>query len=83
MDNQKKNNQNSSPFQLAYVISFGLQLGFFIFFPIAGFLLLGLWIDTHFQTEPLFVLLGIIVSFVVSAYEVYHLILPLIDKPDA
>ncbi len=77
-------NQKSN-FETFYVLSIAWQLGFFIAVPIAGFLFLGVWGDRFFNTEPLFLLVGLLVGIVITVYEVYHLLIPLIKdkKQDA
>lgn len=67
-------------FKFWYALSLGLQLGFMIAVPIGGFILLGYWVDNHFLTHPVFILLGIVLGFSITAYEVYQWLLPLIKE---
>ena len=68
-------------FKTFYALSLAWQLGFLIALPIAGFLFLGFLGDKFFKTEPLLLLLGLLVGIIITIYEVYHLLIPLIkDK---
>lgn len=73
----KRNN-----FKTFYALSLAWQLGFLIVAPIAGFLLLGLWSDTFFKTQPLLLILGILIGVIITIYEVYHLLIPLIKDEE-
>jgi len=66
-------------FKTFYVLSIAWQLGFLIAVPIAGFIFLGAWVDNFFETKPLFLLSGLLVGIVITVYEVYHLLIPLIS----
>ncbi len=72
--------EDKSGFKTWYAVSFAFQLGFLIIAPIAGFMLLGLWGDNGLRTSPWLLMTGIVVGTVVSAYEVYHLLTPLIKN---
>ncbi len=70
-------------FKTFYVLSIAWQLGFLISIPIAGFLFLGLLGDKFFKTYPLFLILGLVVGIIITVYEVYHLLIPIIkDKEE-
>ncbi len=68
-----------SNFKIFYALSIAWQLGFFIIAPIGGFLFLGIVADNFFQASPLFVLSGLLVGIIVTVYEMYHLLIPLIQ----
>jgi len=68
-------------FKTFYAISFAWQLGFFIIIPVAVFLSLGFLADNFFKTKPLFLIVGIVVSFIAIIYGVYFLLRPLIKNP--
>lgn len=70
-----------SGLKFSYALSIATQLGFMIAASIGGFLALGLWLDGKLGTDPLFLLVGIVVGIVLTVYEVHHMIQPLI-KPD-
>jgi len=72
----------TTDFKLWYALSLGLQLGFIIVVPIAGFIFIGYKIDQHFSTHPLFLMLGIFVGLAITAYEVYEWLLPLVKNPE-
>ncbi len=48
---------------------------------VAGSILLGvlagLWLDSKFDTKPLFVVAGLILGIIVAGYGVYRMLLPL------
>jgi F0F1-type ATP synthase assembly protein I len=50
---------------------------------IAGSILLGVlagqWLDSKLDTEPLFVISGLILGIVIAGYGVYQMLLPLIS----
>jgi len=74
--------KNQDGFKTWYAISFAFQLGFVIVAPIGGFILLSLWGDRNFHTTPFLLIGGIIIGVIVTVYEVYHLMSPLIRKND-
>jgi len=67
-------------FKLFYALSFAWQLGFLIVVPLAGFLFLGYLVDKVLHTHPLFLIIGLIVSFIITVYEIYQLVFPIIKK---
>ncbi|MCA9356865.1 AtpZ/AtpI family protein [Candidatus Nomurabacteria bacterium] len=69
-------------FKISYALSIALQLGFLIVASLAGFIFLGMWIDSHLHTPPLFLVLGIVAGISVTIYEVYHMLIPLIKSDD-
>jgi F0F1-type ATP synthase assembly protein I len=73
-----KKQKNS--FKIFYALSLAWQLGFIIAIPIGGFLFLGFLADNFLETQPLFLILGVIIGIAVTAYEMYHLFIPLIKK---
>lgn len=69
-------------FRLWYALSVAWQLGVFIVGPIVGFLLLGLWADQALGTRPLLLIGGVVTGCAVTVYEVYHLLIPIIEHKD-
>ncbi len=57
------------PFYSALSLSF--ELGYLIAIPIIAFALIGRLIDKRYDTSPWFLLVGIIVSIIVSTWIVY------------
>lgn len=74
--------QKRDGFKIPYALSLATQLGFLISASIAGFILLGIWIDNIFNSSPLFLTVGVIVGFCMTVYEAYHMLLPLINSHD-
>jgi F0F1-type ATP synthase assembly protein I len=69
-------------FKKFYAVSFAWQLGFLIIFSLGGFMFLGLEADKYFNTNPLFLIIGLIVGLVVSIYETYHMLIPIIKTEE-
>ena len=67
-------------FKTFYALSIAWQLGFLIAIPITGFLILGLLGDKFFKTQPLFLIIGLLTGIIITVYEVYQLLAPLITK---
>jgi len=55
-------------------------VGFFIGGSIVLGVLAGLWLDRRFDTEPILVIVGLILGIAVAFYGVYHMLLPLISN---
>jgi len=63
-----------------YALVVAMQLGLFIMLPIVGFLFLGIWMDKSFGLSPLFLVIGLVVGFVITVYETYHMLRPFLIK---
>jgi ATP synthase protein I len=63
-----------------------IGVGFFIGGCILGGVVAGLWLDSRFGTEPILVIVGLLLGIVVAFYGVYQMLLPLLggkkDKGD-
>jgi len=55
-------------------------VGFFIGSSIVGGVLIGLWLDDKFSTEPILVIIGLVLGLVIAFYGVFQMLLPLIGK---
>jgi len=55
-------------------------VGFFIGGSIVLGVLAGLWLDSRLNTEPILVIVGLILGVAVAFYGVYQLLLPLIGN---
>ena len=55
-------------------------VGFFIGGSIVLGVLVGLWLDSRLNTEPILVIVGLILGVAVAFYGVYQLLLPLIGN---
>lgn len=69
MPQKKKNN-----FKTFYAVSLAFQLGFIIIIPITAFLMIGILADRFFHTTPLLIITGIITGFIITVYEVHHIL---------
>lgn len=58
----------------------GLKIGLLVSVPLIGFLLLGVWIDTKFDTFPIYLIIGIVVGLASAVFLVYKVIIPYINK---
>ena len=54
-------------------------VGFFIGGSIVLGVFAGLWLDSKFNTTPIFVILGLIMGLIVAFYGVYRMLLPLLN----
>ena len=52
-------------------------VGFFIGGSISLGVFAGLWLDSKFHTEPILVIVGLILGLIVAFYGVYRMLLPL------
>lgn len=77
MGMSKKNN-----FKTFYALSMAWQLGFLIAIPIGGFIFLGILGDEFFKTQPILLLLSLLIGISITIYEVYHSITPLINDKE-
>jgi len=69
-------------YKIFYALSLAWQLGFLIALPIIGFILLGFWSDKFFKTQPIFLIFGLLLGILITIYEVYHWLIPLIKNKD-
>ena len=73
-----KNDKNN--FSVFYAVSIAWQLGFLIAIPLALFIFLGHLADVFFKTSPLMIFVGLIVGAIITIYEVYNLLIPIIKN---
>ena len=60
-----------------------IGVGWFVAVALLLGVLGGLWLDNKLDTRPLFILAGLFLGFIVAAYGVYRMLLPLFrDKED-
>jgi len=57
---------------VASALSLAFELGYIIAIPIVGFALGGRLLDRKLDTAPLFILLGIFISIILTSYLVYR-----------
>jgi len=77
---KKENNKKEEKFQIAYAVSLITQIGVTVSVITVSFIGLGYYADRYFDTLPIFVLIGAVLSFVLSMFAVYRLVLPMMDK---
>ena len=58
------------------IIGVGWFVGLSILLGVLG----GLWLDSKFNTQPIFVLAGLYLGFIVAVYGIYRILLPLLKK---
>lgn len=73
-----KNRKNNT--KVFYALSIAFQLGFIISVPIIAFIIVGIFADRFFQSQPALLLLGLLLGIIVTIYEVYHLLMPLVKE---
>jgi len=71
------NNNGLSTFQ---ALSFAWQMGYILAIPIVLFALGGRLLDNHYQTSPLFLLIGILFSIVVSSVALWQKAIQIINN---
>ena len=54
-------------------------VGFFIGVCVVSGILAGLWIDNKLGTEPVFILVGLVIGIAMAVYGVYRMLLPVIS----
>ena len=59
-----------------------IGIGWYVVFCIAGGILLGVWLDRHFNTSIIFTLSGVVLGLVVAAMGIYRMIEPLMKDQD-
>ncbi|MDD2909441.1 MAG: AtpZ/AtpI family protein [Candidatus Pacebacteria bacterium] len=62
------------------IIFLGLKIGLVITIPLIGFLLLGVWIDSKFDTLPIYLIAGIVLGAASGMFMVYKVIIPYLNK---
>lgn len=53
------------------LLELGLQFGLIIALPLILFIGIGLYLDKHYQTVPLFIILGLFIALGISTYALY------------
>ena len=56
------------------LVGLSLHIGIFIAVCVLFFILAGIYLDSKFGTMPLFLILGVILSMIVNAFEIYRII---------
>jgi len=59
-------------------VKIGSELGFTIAIPLVVLLLIGKMLDKHFHTSPIFLLIGLSLSFIISAISLYRTVNPIL-----
>ena len=57
-----------------------LGVGFFIGVCIVLGIFAGIWLDGKLNTEPAFLLMGLVIGIFVAGYGVYQMLLPLLNN---
>ena len=55
-------------------------VGFFIGVCILLGIFAGIWLDERFNTEPIFLIIGLILGIIAAFYGVYQMLLPLLNN---
>jgi len=55
-------------------------IGFFIGISIILGVFAGRWLDSKFNSEPVFLITGLILGIMIAFYGVYRMLVPFIDK---
>ena len=62
-----------------YIVAIGGQITFLLVGPVVFCLLLGLWLDSYFHASPFFLVLGVILGFIGSIFNVFR-VMKIMDK---
>jgi F0F1-type ATP synthase assembly protein I len=62
-----------------YIVAIGGQVTILLVGPVVFCLLLGFWLDSYFHTSPFFIILGVILGFIGSIFNVFR-VMKIIDK---
>ena len=57
-----------------------IGVGWYVGLSLLAGVLGGLWLDNKLNTQPLFVLVGLFLGFVVAIYGIYRILLPLLKN---
>lgn len=57
-----------------------IGIGFYISACIVGGILGGLWLDRKFSTEPILLLVGLVLGLVLAFWGVYQMIIPMVNN---
>lgn len=57
-----------------------LQIGFSVAFVTVFFILVGRWLDQHYDKSPLFIIIGALVGLTVALYLVWQIVKSLQEK---
>jgi ATP synthase protein I len=57
-----------------------LGVGFYICVCIVGGALGGLWLDKKFDTQPILILIGLILGLILAFWGVYQMLIPIIRE---
>jgi len=75
-----KDKKDSDLSALVYPLSLVTQIGVTVSVTVAVLILGGKYLDDTLKTAPIFILLGGLMAFILSMYEVYLLVLPIVKK---
>lgn len=73
-DNSQNNQEKFSPFSLAF------ELGYTIAIPIVALGLVGRLLDKKFDSSPVLLLAGILLSIIISSIGIYKKVVKIIGK---
>ena len=79
---KKENKEKEEKFKIAYAVSLITQIGVTVSIITVSFIGLGYYADGYFNTLPIFVIIGAVLSFALSMFAVYRLVLPVMDKAE-
>lgn len=75
-----KNEDKEDKLNLIYSLTLVTQIGITVSVTVWIFISIGKFLDGYFSVSPLFTIIGAIAALIASIYEVYHLMLPVIEE---
>jgi F0F1-type ATP synthase assembly protein I len=77
MDKNEKNNQ-----KISSALSLAWELGYTIAIPLVVFALIGRFLDKNLGTSPWLLLVGIILSIIISTFAIYYKAVKIIKETE-
>lgn len=74
---EKEKEKSEKPWS---AVSLAWELGYSIAVPLVGLALVGRFLDKKFESSPWFLLIGILISILISSYLIYKKTVDILDK---
>ncbi len=79
METNQKDPKTKDSRRLYYGVIGAMEVTFLLVGPVVVSLFIGFWLDNTLHTSPLFIILGVIIGFIGSVYNVFK-VMKLIEK---
>jgi F0F1-type ATP synthase assembly protein I len=78
MDDQKKAAAKENR-KFYYIVGIGGQITILLVGPVVFCLFLGFWLDSIFHASPFFIILGVVIGFIGSVFNIFR-VMEIINK---